>query len=242
MSKFLLHFPACVGVDVYKRQPSDPFGPGLDPRAFKNGIPAITGTILVCTPGDVYKRQRLQDLVWGLTNQGDVAALQGYVRRFRSGPHAQEASRLIENALWTRLDKQNPGALRDFLSQYPNSSHREEAQSFLNKIDLQGADKKAIQTALDKFNAAFEHHQTRELKQIWPAVTEQYLNLPAGYKVVLMLQQTGDPAISGDTAVVPCQVNSKTTKPGGQTTENQKQTNLHLRKSGGGWLISSFGQ
>lgn len=193
-------------------------------------------------PHTTEAESRLQDLVWGLTNQGDVAALQGYVRRFRSGPHAQEASRLIENALWTRLDKQNPGALRDFLSQYPNSSHREEAQSFLNKIDLQGADKKAIQTALDKFNAAFEHHQTRELKQIWPAVTEQYLNLPAGYKVVLMLQQTGDPAISGDTAVVPCQVNSKTTKPGGQTTENQKQTNLHLRKSGGGWLISSFGQ
>jgi len=193
-------------------------------------------------PHTTEAESRLQDLVWGLTNQGDVAALQGYVRRFHSGPHAEEASRLIENALWTRLDKQKPGALRDFLSQYPNSAHREEAQSFLTKIDLQGADKKAIQTALDKFNAAFEHHQTRELKQIWPAVTEQYLNPPAGYKVVLMLQQTGDAAISGDTAIVPCQVNSKTMKPGGQTTQNQKQTNLHLRKSGGGWLISSFGQ
>lgn len=57
----------------------------------------------------------------------------------------------------------------------------------------------------------------------------------------MTLQPTGDPTISGDTAVVLCNVMSRTTKPG-QTTSNQKLVKVQLRRNGARWVISGLGQ
>ncbi len=185
---------------------------------------------------------RLDDLIWERTNRTDVAALKAYISRFRNARHSEDASRLMEELLWNDLNKQDLRALRDFLAQYPNGPHAPQIQAALDELTRQDVERKAIQDAFDLFNTAFAQHQTKELKQIWPGATDQYLNPPAGYKIVLRLQPTGDPSISGDTASVPCDVHSKTAKPGGQTTENQKQVKVHLRKTGGVWHISGFGQ
>jgi len=191
-------------------------------------------------------QSKLQDLVWTGTSRDDAVALQGYLNRFPNSPHSGEASRLIEAILWTKLDKKDGRAVRDFLTKYPDSSHRDEAQSILKQMDLQETDKKGIRAALDKFNAAFEHQQPRELKEIWPGATNKYLeplHPAAGYKVVFTLQPTGEPAISGDTALVPCDLKTETTKPGGQMTTNRKPVKVRLIKNGDRWFISEpFGQ
>ncbi|MGH9543630.1 MAG: hypothetical protein ACRD23_00275, partial [Terriglobales bacterium] len=110
---------------------------------------------------------------------------------------------------------------------------------------VQESEKKGIQAALDSFNRAFEDQQPRELKEIWPGATDQYLKVlrpPAGSRVVMMLQPTGEPSISGDTALLACYVNSETTVRGNRTT-NRKAVKVHLRKAGDRWLISDpFGQ
>ena len=193
----------------------------------------------------VEAESRLRDLIWGTTNRDDVAALQAYMKRFPDGRNSLEASRLVEDIFWNKLDKKDPQALREFLSRYPNSAHVPQVRLILDQFARQDTEKKAINDALDLFNSAFEHQQPRELKQIWPGATDQYLSAlhpPAGYKVILTLHPSADPAIFGDTALVACYAKSKTTKPGGQVTENQKQINVHLRKSGGGWLISGLSQ
>ena len=210
-----------------------------DPKQFEQYLAKHPGG-----PHAAEGESRLEDLVWAQTSRGDVAALKAYVSRFRNTRHSEEASRLMEDISWSKVDKQNPKALRDFLSQYPNSTHSSEIQSDLDRLARQEGENKSIQDALQSFNAAFEHQQRRELKEIWPTAPEPYLEAlrqPGGSKVVMTLQPTGDPTISGETAFVLCNVISRTTKPGG-TTSNQKVVKVQLRRSGARWVISGLSQ
>jgi hypothetical protein len=166
---------------------------------------------------------------------------------FAGLPHAGEASAQIEANRWKNLDKTDRRALSDFLGKYPNSTHRNEAQSFLNEMDSREADTKGIQTALDKFNAAFDHQQTRELKDIWPGATSKYLEQlhpPGGYKVLFILKpRTLEPVIQAGTAAISCDLTTATTPPGGQTKTNRTLVTVRLRKNGDRWLITDpFGK
>ncbi len=188
----------------------------------------------------------LQELAWTQTNLDDVAALQQYLGGFPSGKHSDEASRRIDDLLWTKVDKRDRNAVLAFVGRRPNSPHRADAQAILDQMTLREAQKKNLQQPLDLFNAAFESQQPKELKEVWPRATSQYLDAlhpPAGYKVVLKLLANGEPTITGDTAQIPCELISQTTVPGGQTKQNQKSVKVALYKSGDRWLISDpFGQ
>jgi serine/threonine-protein kinase len=184
---------------------------------------------------------KLQDLAWGQINQNDETALRGYLNSFPKSPHAGEASAQIEANRWKNLDKNDRQAVLDFMTNYPKSPYHGDAQSILYKIASQEAEKTGIQAALDKFNAAFEHQQTRELKDIWPGATSKYLEQlhpPAGYKVIFMLKpRPSAPAIQAGTATIACDLTTETTEPGGQMKTNRKVVNVRLRKTGDRWLI-----
>jgi hypothetical protein len=201
---------------------------------------------------------RADDVLWSRTTH-DAAGLNVYLQRFPAGRHADEARVTVEQlskkvvpdensdeVVWSKLDKKDKGALQVFLNRRPASAHRADAQAILDQMVLQEGQKKNLQQPLDLFNAAFQHQQPKELKEIWPGATEQYvkaLRPPAGYKVLIKLQPNGEPAVTGDTAQIPCDLISQTTVPGGQMKENKKPVKVHLYKSGDRWLISDpFGQ
>src|ERR1700722_18898851 len=196
-------------------------------------------------------QSRLQDLFWGHTNQNDAAALQAYLNRFPNGSQARQASAQMEAVLWSKLDGNSRQALQDFLAKYPNSTHRGDVQTMLNEADsreadkmregFSEADKKGIQAAMDAFNAAFQHQQRSELKDIWPGVPELLLNAlrhPGGTTPMGTLKLTGDPAIIGDTAVALCDAQSTETKPGHPPETTHLPEKVQLHKKGGRWLIS----
>ena len=201
---------------------------------------------------------RADDVLWSRTTH-DASGLNAYLQRFPSGRHADEAHATIQQlakkavpaqnpdeVLWSKLDKKDKGALLSFVGRHPGSPHRADAQAILDQMLLLEAQRKSLQQPLDLFNAAFEHQQPKELKEIWPGATEQYvkaLRPPAGYKVSIKLQPTGDPVVSGDTAQIPCDLISETTGPGIQPKQNQKAVKVSLYKSGDRWLIRDpFGQ
>jgi eukaryotic-like serine/threonine-protein kinase len=125
------------------------------------------------------------------------------------------------------------------------SGNAPDGRAVRDQVALQ-AEKEGIQKALDLFNGAVQGQQPHQLKEIWPSAADRYLKAlrpPPGYKVVFLLQPTGDPVISGETAVVPCDLKSETTGPGGQISANHKAVEVRLRKAANGWLISDpFGQ
>ena len=150
---------------------------------------------------------RADDVLWSRTTH-DAAGLNTYLQKFPSGKHADEAHShdptVIEKG--SSGGKSRRGSLGEtgqerqkraagFSSRRP-SAHRADAQAILDQMALRDTQKKSLQQPLDLFNAAFEHQQPKELKDIWPGATDQYvkaLRPPAGYKVSIKLQATGDP-------------------------------------------------
>ena len=200
---------------------------------------------------------RADEVLWSRTTH-DAAGLNTYLQKFPSGKHADEAHSTIQQlskktvpeenpdeVLWAKLDKKDKSAIQAFLSRRP-TAHRADAQAILDQMAVRDTQKKDLQQPLDLFNAAFEHQQPKELKDIWPGATDQYvkaLRPPAGYKVSIKLQATGDPTVSGDKAQVPCDLISETTGPGIQPKQNRKAVRVSLYKNGDRWLISDpFGQ
>ncbi len=201
---------------------------------------------------------RADDVLWSRTSH-DAVGLNTYLQRFPAGRHADEARAAVEQlskkvvpdehsdeVLWSKLDKKDKGAVQAFLTRRPASAHRADAQAILDQMAALEEQKKNLQQPLDLFNTAFQHQQPKELKEIWPSATEPYLKAlrpPAGYKVLIKLQPNGEPAVTGDTAQIPCDLISQTTVPGGQMKENKKPVRVHLYKSRDRWLISDpFGQ
>jgi len=100
------------------------------------------------------------------------------------------------------------------------------------------AEENAIRGALSQFNRAFEDKSERELKAVWPGAGKKYMdamNQP-GYTFLMTLTPNGDIAISGDEAVVPCDLVSKTVGRG-QTTTIPLRVRVILRRNGDRWLI-----
>jgi len=101
------------------------------------------------------------------------------------------------------------------------------------------ADQQSIRAALDEFNAAYEHGQLGELKAVWPRAQQKYTDFMRernGYSFVMVLHPTGAIQITGSNAVVPCDLISTTTTPGGKT-QHPTSVKVKLRKSGDRWLI-----
>ena len=193
-------------------------------------------------------QSKLQYLVWERTNRDDVAALQAYLNRFPAGPHSGEASRRIDDILWSKVGQRDREALRKFIAQYPNSPHHSEAQSLVSQLDKpqeppnkppSAADQQAISAVLGQFNAAFEHRQSREVKQVWPTVPDRYIQAMrvAGATFEMVLRPTGEPEVNGDAASVPCQLITRTTVSGGQPSQKQITVAVTLRKNGDRWTI-----
>lgn len=187
-------------------------------------------------------RSLLQELDWKDINRNDSKALQAYVDSYPDSPHTNESRRLIEDLAWKQVDKHDRKGVTAFLGSHPNSAHRDEAQGILKQLDLLDADKKGIQDAIDAFNAAFQHQSARELKAIWPGVTPLFgdaLDRPGGVTTVMTLAPTAAPVISGDTAVITCDLNSTTTAPG-RSTRSPLRERVQLHQKNGRWLIEQI--
>jgi serine/threonine-protein kinase len=194
------------------------------------------------SPHAAEAESRLDDLTWERTNRTDVAALKAYISRFRNAHHSEDASHLIDDLLWKQVDKHDPKAVRAFVGNYPTSAHRDEAEGIVKQLDLLDADKKGIQDAINAFNAAFQHQSARELKAIWPSVPPLFLDAmdrPGGITTIMTLAPTGVPVISGDTAVIMCDLNSTTT-PSGRPARSPLRERVQLHKRNGRWQIEQM--
>ena len=159
------------------------------------------------------------------------------------GPHATEAGKYVSeiNERNTTSQLAPPPVAKQETSP-PNSVDEAAGRG---QVAIQDSEKKGIQAALDSFNKAFQDQQPRAVKEIWPSAKGTYLDAlrVSGSKLIFTLQPTGAPAISGNAALIPCDLTSETILPGGKMTSIRKQVKVHLYKSGDRWLFSDpFGQ
>jgi hypothetical protein len=197
-------------------------------------------------------QSRLDDLFWTGTNNP-----QEYLNRFPRGAHAAEASQHIADAAWNRIDKNDGTALRTFLAQNPSNPHRADAQTLLDQMEKQRADaedrlkqertkqevsqkQRDVQNAqviaiLNRFNAAFEHKQQRELRAVWPDATKNYLDAVTTPHAGLRLEGP-QVDVAGDRATVLCNVVSESS----QSRTSPRPVKVTLQQRGGDWIIVSL--
>ncbi len=117
-------------------------------------------------------------------------------------------------------------------SRLPPSPSQDSASADLEKA--------AVRAALDQFNRAFRNGRSREVTAIWPTADKRYLgamNPGGGYSFAMALTPIGDIEISEDQAVVPCDLVSTTTEPGGVTKQHHEEVSVTLHRTSGRWLI-----
>ena len=185
----------------------------------------------------------------GIRRTTDPAQLQAFLDRYPKGPHAPEVQALLDDLAWKRTNQSEPESLRAYLNRFPKGAHSGEASSQIAKIldhlekqrqeaDQLNRQRAAILAALDGFNAAFEHRQPRELRQVWPEAAKEYLDAmnQSGASFMMALHPTGEIQITGATASAPCKLITKTTLRG-QSKEAEKAVRVVLNYIGGHWLI-----
>jgi serine/threonine-protein kinase len=197
---------------------------------------------------------RLDDLYWSRVNQGDASSLQNYVTRFPRGSHIRDAQRLLDDLAWNAVNKTNLQSLQGFVEQNGGSRHRTEAQTIIDRLsrDKREADERrnqqqqvvaaerlAIRAALQRFNDAFVHKSARELKQIWPGALPEWLESmnQRGAYFVATLYPVGEPDVTGDRAMMKCDLITQTILRGQPQPQNRKTVRVTLRKTGDHWLI-----
>jgi hypothetical protein len=196
-------------------------------------------------------QSRLDELTWSAVNRTDPKSLQAYLARFPRGAHAREAEKYRDDLNWTGVNKTSVEAVEAFLQQNANSPHRADAQALLEKLRNEAVlrqqeqkaasqERQAILAALQRFNEAYLHKSPRELKEIWPGATKDWLEAADGKGntfFIPTLYPAGEPSVSGNQASIRCDLTTQTILRGQPQPQRRTTVTVILQKSGGQWII-----
>jgi len=99
-----------------------------------------------------------------------------------------------------------------------------------------------VLSALGRYSDAYQHRNTDELEAVWPSLIKQdRKKISDSFKnavaIQMKLRPTGDPSVSGDSAVVTCERDLIYTFAGGIQKTFSGEVTIRLRKKAGVWLI-----
>jgi serine/threonine-protein kinase len=104
------------------------------------------------------------------------------------------------------------------------------------------ADQTGVLVALGRYSDAYEHKSTDELEAVWPSLLKQDRkkisdSFKSAVAIQMKLRPTGEPSVSGDSAVVTCDRDLIYTFQGGVQKTFSGQVTIRLQKKSGTWLI-----
>jgi len=182
---------------------------------------------------------RLGDLAWNGVDKKDSGSLRAFVDQNPDSAHLGDARSLID-----QLQRQAEAErlAQDKAKEQANAQAKAAAAKAAadKAAALRQQQNQAIQSALDQFNAAFEHKSQRELRQIWLRPAQDYLdaiNQSGPNSFIATLRPTADAVVANDTATVICELTTLTTFRGQVRPPNRAIMKVTLRNAGGGWQI-----
>jgi hypothetical protein len=182
-----------------------------------------------------------------LRTSHDIPALQAFAKKYAGGTLADQALRRAEQLDWETLNRKDAAALRAFVRRHPDGSYSAQAAADIAKLvqeDSAAADREGVRQALMRYAAAYERMDVGELKETWPTIPAETLNvISASFRNARSMQMELRPVdqavITGDTAVVACQrlISQLFDK---KPLEAQDKITIRLRRRGTGWVIESI--
>jgi serine/threonine protein kinase len=189
----------------------------------------------------------IQQEEWDRVNSSkDAAAFQEFIRKHPDSPFVPQAASRIEQIEWEAVkNSADVKALRAFRAQYPNGAHAAQAASVVDALESE-ANSQSIKDALNRYQTAYENRDTDAIRSVWPTLGRDDVNkIDAFFKSTkaakLVLQPSGPPKFTGDTATIPCK-RSVTVQMKDGTRQKPVEQNVivHLKKSGPSWIITAL--
>jgi serine/threonine protein kinase len=189
----------------------------------------------------------LQQEEWDrVSSSKDAAVFQEFIRKHPDSPFVAQAAARIEQIAWEAVKNSTEmKVLRAFRAQYPNGAHAAQAASIAEAIESE-ANGQLVQDALRRYQAAYENRDTDAIRSVWPTLGRDDVNkIDAFFKSTkaakLVLQPSGPPKFTGDTASVSCKRSvTVQMKDGTRQKPVQQSVIVHLKKSGPSWVITAL--
>jgi len=142
---------------------------------------------------------------------------------------------------WPGVDKNKEKDLQAFIQRYPESPLANAARDRVRQLQA-SSDRSGVLSALGRYSDAYQHRNTDELEAVWPSLIKQdRKKISDSFKnavaIQMKLRPTGDPSVSGDSAVVTCERDLIYTFAGGIQKTFSGEVTIRLRKKAGVWLI-----
>jgi eukaryotic-like serine/threonine-protein kinase len=205
----------------------------------------------------------------------NVEQLEDFLRSHPAGIHREEAqARLKElrlqqaeaerEAAWNAVDKNNKGALQQFLTHYGEGSHAQDARTMIAAIDKQkrdelaasqqakeqanrnAADSTAVVNTLRDFEVAYNQRSLESVQDLWAGmpknIVESYRNqFRDARSLDFRLTPAGQAAVDGNTATVTCTRSLRfVAKNGQRPPERTDRVRVALERAGSKWVIRSI--
>jgi hypothetical protein len=189
----------------------------------------------------------IQQEEWDRVNSSkDAAAFQEFIRKHPDSPFLAQAATRIEQIEWEAVkNSTDVKALRAFRAQYPNGAHAAQAASVVDALESE-ANSQSIKDALNRYQTAYENRDTDAIRSVWPTLGRDDVNkIDAFFKSTkaakLVLQPSGPPKFTGDTASVSCKRSvTVQMKDGTRQKPVEQNVTVHLKKSGPSWVITAL--
>jgi len=178
----------------------------------------------------------LDRLVWSGTKKDSVESLRAYLRELPDGGHVPEAGSLLTELTWKGVDQDDPEQLHKFIDANPNSPYLATAQKILSQVTARRATwDREISDILKRFNSALVKKQDKQMKALWPSVSQTFLKPQR--RATYELACAGNPTVTGDRARAPCSLILHMSQPKSDTPQ---PVTVELRNLNGQWRIENI--
>ena len=105
-------------------------------------------------------------------------------------------------------------------------------------------DRPLVLEVLRRYEVAMNHKSIKAMKEVWSLTKEEEKRIDESFKFAKSMQchleNSTEPRISGDTAIVNCRRIVQITTPDGKQRRNDSNVTVTLRKKGGNWIIETM--
>ena len=211
--------------------------------------------------------RELAKLEWqGIANSRDETSLENYLNRHPPGPYHDQAWDRLNDVVWEKTNRTDPGALRNYVQRFPGGKHAAEANRELTDLmnrpqpnpqppvaapeqsrpSLFADDQAAIIAALSSYDRSIEASDLTGMRRVWPSIPAdtvkswaETFNLARDIKVSLNV--TSGPVFKGSVATLKASQVISFVANGNLVRKTPNNITVKLKKSGHSvWYIESI--
>jgi hypothetical protein len=178
---------------------------------------------------------RIADLTWNAVDQANIDAVRRFARENPGNPHKADAQKILD-----QYDAEQQRIAQERARQQaavPKQDLPKQAQVNAERVRQDDVRKQQVLDTLKQFDAALQRKRARDVKAIWPAASQLFLESLGNSRVKMSLVMRPEDvrfAEGSDRAVAECELVTLI-----DASQRRQKAVLTLRNPGGTWTIET---